>query len=64
MLPERVECVYIDPPYNIGNEGLSYNNNVNSSERWGMPKVVEDRKIGQVWTELSDALCRFVKVSM
>ena len=27
----QVKCVYIDPPYNIGNEGWVYNDNVNSS---------------------------------
>ncbi len=26
----RVDCVYIDPPYNTGNEGWVYNDNVNS----------------------------------
>ena len=26
----RVNCVYIDPPYNTGNEGWVYNDNVNS----------------------------------
>ncbi|HEV7690868.1 MAG TPA: site-specific DNA-methyltransferase [Hyphomonadaceae bacterium] len=26
----RVDCVFIDPPYNTGNEGWSYNDNVNS----------------------------------
>jgi len=26
----RVNCVFIDPPYNTGNEGWSYNDNVNS----------------------------------
>ena len=25
----RVKCIYIDPPYNTGNEGWSYNDNVN-----------------------------------
>ena len=25
----RINCVYIDPPYNTGNEGWSYNDNVN-----------------------------------
>ncbi|HJS87399.1 MAG TPA: hypothetical protein VJ779_18250, partial [Acetobacteraceae bacterium] len=25
----RVDCVFIDPPYNTGNEGWSYNDNVN-----------------------------------
>ena len=26
----RVKCIYIDPPYNTGNEGWLYNDNVNS----------------------------------
>ena len=25
----RVQCIYIDPPYNTGNEGWAYNDNVN-----------------------------------
>lgn len=32
LLPEyegRIQCVYIDPPYNTGNEGWAYNDNVN-----------------------------------
>lgn len=32
ILPEvegRVKCIYIDPPYNTGNEGWVYNDNVN-----------------------------------
>lgn len=32
LLPEyeeRIECIYIDPPYNTGNEGWVYNDNVN-----------------------------------
>ena len=32
LLPEyegKVDCVYIDPPYNTGNEGWIYNDNVN-----------------------------------
>jgi adenine-specific DNA-methyltransferase len=28
----QVKCVYIDPPYNTGNEGWVYNDNVNSPE--------------------------------
>lgn len=35
LLPQyagKVKCVYIDPPYNTGNEGWSYNDNVNSPE--------------------------------
>jgi site-specific DNA-methyltransferase (adenine-specific)/adenine-specific DNA-methyltransferase len=32
----RVKCIYIDPPYNTGNENWVYNDNVNSPEirRW------------------------------
>jgi site-specific DNA-methyltransferase (adenine-specific)/adenine-specific DNA-methyltransferase len=32
----QVKCIYIDPPYNTGNEGWVYNDNVNSPEirRW------------------------------
>ena len=32
LLPEyegKVKCIYIDPPYNTGNEGWIYNDNVN-----------------------------------
>ena len=32
LLPKyegRVKCIYIDPPYNTGNEGWVYNDNVN-----------------------------------
>lgn len=28
----KVNCIYIDPPYNTGNEGWAYNDNVNSPE--------------------------------
>ena len=28
----QVKCVYIDPPYNTGNEGWAYNDNVNSPQ--------------------------------
>src|SRR5437763_14101957 len=32
----KVKCIYIDPPYNTGNENWVYNDNVNSPEirRW------------------------------
>ncbi len=32
----KVNCIYIDPPYNTGNEGWAYNDNVNSPmmQRW------------------------------
>jgi len=32
------------------------------ADRWDTPKVVEDRKIGKLWAELSDGQCRFVMV--
>lgn len=37
----KVKCIYIDPPYNTGNEKWSYNDNVNSPEikQW-LHKVV------------------------
>jgi len=43
----KVKCIYIDPPYNTGNEGWAYNNNVNSPEIRGFSKnhqltVMED----------------------
>ena len=37
----KVKCIYIDPPYNTGNEGWAYNDNVSSPEikKW-LGKVV------------------------
>ena len=35
LLPKyegRVKCIYIDPPYNTGNEGWVYNDNVNDPQ--------------------------------
>ncbi len=39
----RVKCIYIDPPYNTGNENWIYNDNVNSPiiQRW-LGKTVGD----------------------
>ena len=39
LLPEyegRIDCIYIDPPYNTGNEKWRYNDNVNDPHilRW------------------------------
>ena len=38
----KVKCIYIDPPYNTGNENGSYNDNVNSPmlQEW-LSKVVD-----------------------
>ena len=38
----RIKCIYIDPPYNTGNEGWVYNDNVNDPRiREWLGKVVE-----------------------
>ena len=38
----KIKCIYIDPPYNTGNEGWAYNDNVNSPlmQDW-LGKVVD-----------------------
>ena len=38
----KIRCIYIDPPYNTGNEGWAYNDNVNSPmmQEW-LGKVVD-----------------------
>lgn len=48
LLPEfegRVKCIYIDPPYNTGNEGWVYNDNVNDPriQKW-LNQVVGNQK--------------------
>jgi adenine specific DNA methylase Mod len=30
----QVKCIYIDPPYNTGNEGWTYNDNSPEISRW------------------------------
>lgn len=56
LLPEyegRIKCIYIDPPYNTGNENWVYNDNVNS------PKI---RKwLGQVVGKEAEDLSRHDK---
>ena len=52
LLPEyegRVKCIYIDPPYNTGNEGWVYNDNVND------PKLKKwlDNVVGKEGEDLS-----------
>ena len=44
----RVDCVYIDPPYNTGNEGWAYNDNVNSPQiRAWLGEVVDSDKLSR-----------------
>lgn len=56
LLPEyegKIKCIYIDPPYNTGNEGWVYNDNVND------PKIL--KWLGQVVGRESDDLSRHDK---
>jgi len=56
LLPEyegRVNCIYIDPPYNTGNENWVYNDNVND------PKI--KKWLGQVVGKESEDLSRHDK---
>ena len=50
----RVKCIYIDPPYNTGNEGWVYNDNVNDPKikKWfqeAVGKEVEDLTRHDKW---------------
>ena len=52
LLPQyegRVKCIYIDPPYNTGNEGWVYNDNVND------PRIREwlNKTVGREGEDLS-----------
>lgn len=52
LLPEyegKVKCIYIDPPYNTGNEGWSYNDNVNHPKikKW-LEKTLKAKKENKV----------------
>ncbi len=49
----KVKCIYIDPPYNTGNESWIYNDKVNS------PKI--KKWLGQVVGRESEDLCRHDK---
>lgn len=56
LLPEyegRIKCIYIDPPYNTGNEGWVYNDNVND------PKI--KKWLGEVVGKESEDLTRHDK---
>ena len=49
----KIKCIYIDPPYNTGNEGWVYNDRVNS------PKI--KKWLGKVVGGESEDLCRHDK---
>ncbi len=43
----KVKCIYIDPPYNTGNEKWAYNDNVNSPrmQKWLREGIVDADKL-------------------
>src|SRR3989344_1617640 len=49
----KIKCIYIDPPYNTGNEGWVYNDKVNS------PKI--KKWLGRVVGREAEDLCRHDK---
>ena len=49
----RIKCIYIDPPYNTGNEGWVYNDSVNSPEMLGW--------LGQTVGSEAEDMCRHDK---
>jgi hypothetical protein len=53
----KVDCVFIDPPYNTGNEGWSYNDNVNSPMMAGMDSITPRIALAR-WAPLSFAAVR------
>ncbi len=56
LLPQyegKVKCIYIDPPYNTGNEGWVYNDNVND------PRI--KKWLGEVVGKEGEDLCRHDK---
>ena len=53
----KVKCIYIDPPYNTGNEGWCYNDNVRSPlmQEWvkhGNPVEREDMERHDKWLSM------------
>lgn len=42
----QVKCIYIDPPYNTGNEGWVYNDNVSSPEMKAFRSEAEEGRGG------------------
>ena len=52
MYAGKIDCIFIDPPYNTGNEGWSYNDNVNSpmlKEWFGKEVGIEDALRHDKW---------------
>jgi adenine-specific DNA-methyltransferase len=56
MYAGKVDCIFIDPPYNTGNEGWSYNDNVNAPmiKEWlkANPIGIEDGLRHDKWSAM------------
>ncbi len=56
MYAGKIDCIYIDPPYNTGNEGWRYNDNVNSPimQQWlkENPVGIEDGLRHDKWLSM------------
>lgn len=61
MYAGKVDCIFIDPPYNTGNEGWAYNDNVNSPyiQEWFQSNPVNkddllrhDKWLNMMWPRL------------
>jgi len=64
----RVKCIYIDPPYNTGNDGFNYNDNFNHStwlafmkNRLSLAKKML-AKDGSIWISLDDREQAYCKI--
>ncbi len=67
LLPEyegKVKCIYIDPPYNTGNEGWIYNDNVNDEKikKW-LGQVVKWAAISLVLSPATNRSCKILRSS-
>lgn len=68
MYAGKVDCIFIDPPYNTGNEGWAYNDNVNAPmiREWldANPIGIEDglrhdKWCAMMWPRLSEPVVRY-----
>lgn len=65
MYAGKVDCIFIDPPYNTGNEKWNYNDNVNSPmiREWlsGNPVTIEDSLRHDKWCAMMYPRLRLLK---
>jgi len=64
----KVKLIYIDPPYNIGNDSFGYNDNFNHSTWLTFMKnrieIAREllNKLGSLWINIDDAEAHYLKV--